>query len=137
MRHSSPSRHAGRNLRHVANEFDALVRERCTRLFEFIVDTIAQIDWHHGLGPTGVPALKFQQLIDQARQTIKSALDTSILINVPGGQRERNSELISQLQAHIFTTGADSMIASIWLMFFLLNLNLLRNSFKVDQLIFL
>lgn len=36
------------------------------------------------------------QLDARARKTIKSALDTSILINVSRGQRERNSELISQ-----------------------------------------
>jgi len=36
------------------------------------------------------------QIDPEARSTIKSAVDTSILINVIGGQRERNSELVSR-----------------------------------------
>ncbi|QOZ74543.1 hypothetical protein XH83_03165 [Bradyrhizobium sp. CCBAU 53351] len=36
------------------------------------------------------------QIEPEARSTIKSAIDTSILINVVGGQRERNSELVSR-----------------------------------------
>jgi hypothetical protein len=36
------------------------------------------------------------QIEPEARLTIKSAVDTSILINVVGGQRERNSELVSR-----------------------------------------
>lgn len=36
------------------------------------------------------------QIAPEARSTIESAIDTSILINVVGGQRERNSELVSQ-----------------------------------------
>jgi hypothetical protein len=36
------------------------------------------------------------QIDQEARSTIKSAIDTSILINVLGGQRERNSELVSR-----------------------------------------
>ena len=36
------------------------------------------------------------QIEEEARLTLKNALDTSILIGVPRGQRERNSELVSR-----------------------------------------